>query len=134
MIKGKNQELSRCLSLSFEKKAAVFQSQQFLTYIWHPPCQTLWYNPYSNNLFSETCLICWSKNTIYLDNMYNENIFGKYFTCHLFCLVLQFCEALKQDSICSKCSLLVILTWFKEFVRWCTLKHVYQIPPEKHNP
>ena len=46
--------------------------------------------------------------TVYLGNIHNKNILGEYYTCHLFCLALQFCEALKHGSICSKGSLLVI--------------------------
>ena len=40
--------------------------------------------------------------------MHNKNILGEYSICHLLHLVIQFCEALKHDSIYSKGSLLVI--------------------------
>ena len=36
----------------------------------------------------------------YLGNMHNTNIFGEYNTCHLFHLVIQFCEVMKHDRIC----------------------------------
>ena len=36
------------------------------------------------------------KNTINLGNIYNKNVSGGHYTYHLFCLVLQFCEILKQ--------------------------------------
>ena len=34
--------------------------------------------------------------------MHNKNNLGEHYTYHLFCLVLQFCEALKQEIICLK--------------------------------
>ena len=40
-------------------------------------------------------------------SMHYKNIL-EYTICHLFHLVIQFYEALKHDSICSKCYLLVI--------------------------
>ena len=33
-----------------------------------------------------------------LGNMHNKNIYGDYYTYHLFCLFLQFCEAFKQPA------------------------------------
>ena len=38
----------------------------------------------------------------------NNDLAGEYNTYHLFHLVIQFCEALKYESFCSKGSLLAI--------------------------
>ena len=37
--------------------------------------------------------------TVYLGDMQDTNILGEYNTCHLFHLVIQFCEVMKHDSI-----------------------------------
>ena len=50
-------------------------------------------------LYLKAFLVWWKgrkKNTINLGNIYNKNVPGGHYTYHLFCLVLQFCEALKQ--------------------------------------
>ena len=58
-------------------------------------CQTYDDIPYGN----ESLYLKHVQYTLYLGNMHNTKILGEYNTCHLFHLVIQFCEVMKHDSI-----------------------------------
>ena len=75
-----------------------FEIITILPHIWHQPCQ-------SHYILSMSSLM--DKEYDNLGNIHNMESLEEYYTYHPFCLVVNFCEVLKQGSIGSKGFLLV---------------------------